>query len=71
MVGENSSITALITQTIKLNFLVENGKNLTNLAKRKTPGSKGVKWFRIAGVMEADSNRLEIHLLLSISHLSK
>jgi len=33
---------------------VEDGKNLTNLAKRKTLGSKGVKWFRIAGAMEAD-----------------
>ena len=54
MVGENSSITALITQTIKLNFLVEDDKNLINLDKRKTQGSKGVKWFRIAGAMEAD-----------------
>jgi hypothetical protein len=54
LVGKNSSIAALITQTIKLNFLVEDGKNLTNLAKRKTLGSKGVKWFRIAGAMEAD-----------------
>jgi len=56
LVGENSSITALITQTIKLNFLVENGKNLINLTKRKTQGSKGVKWVRIAGDVEVDSN---------------
>jgi hypothetical protein len=54
LVGKNSSITALITQTIKLNFLVEDGKNLINLTKRKTQSSKGVKWFRIAGAMEAD-----------------
>ena len=54
MVGKNSSITALITQTIKLNFPVEDDKNLINLDKRKTQGSKGVKWFRIAGAMEAD-----------------
>ena len=47
-------MTALITQTIKLNFLVENGKNLINLVKRKIQGSKGVKWFRIAGAMEVD-----------------
>jgi hypothetical protein len=33
---------------------VEDGKNLINLAKKKTQGSKGVKWFRIAGAMEAD-----------------
>jgi len=70
-VHKNSSITALITQTIKLNFLVDDGKNLINLDKKKTLGSKGFKWFRIAGAMEADSNRLETHLLLSISHLSK
>jgi hypothetical protein len=54
LVGENSSITALITQTIKLNFLVDDDKNLINLAKKKTQGSKGVKWFRIAGAMEVD-----------------
>jgi hypothetical protein len=54
LVGKNSSITALITQIIKLNFLVEDGKNLINLAKNKTQGSKGVKWLRIAGAMEAD-----------------
>jgi hypothetical protein len=54
LVGENSSITALITQTIKLNFLVDDDKNLINLDKRKTQGSKGVKWFRIAGAMEVD-----------------
>ena len=54
MVEKNSSITALITQTIKLNFLVEDDKNLINLDQRKTQGSKGVKWFRIAGAMKAD-----------------
>jgi len=54
LVGENSSITALITQTIKLNFLVDDGKNLINLDKKKTLDSKGFKWFRIAGAMEAD-----------------
>jgi hypothetical protein len=35
---------------------VEDDKNLINLAKRKTQGSQGVKWFRIAGDVEADSN---------------
>ncbi|MFB2807406.1 MULTISPECIES: hypothetical protein [Microcystis] len=54
MVGKNSSITALITQTIKLNFPVEDGKNLINFAKEKTQGRKGVKWFRIAADVEAD-----------------
>jgi hypothetical protein len=54
LVGKNSSITALITQTIKLNFPVEDDKNLINLDKKNIQGSKGVKWFRIAGAMEAD-----------------
>jgi hypothetical protein len=54
LVGKNSSITALIPQTIKLNFPVEDDKNLINLDKKKTLGRKGVKWFRIAGAMEAD-----------------
>jgi hypothetical protein len=54
LVSKNSSITGLITRTIKLNFPVENGKNLINLVKKKIQGSKGVKWFRIAGAMEAD-----------------
>jgi hypothetical protein len=54
LVSKNSSITGLITRTIKLNFPVENGKNLINLAKKKSQGRKSVKWFRIAGAMEAD-----------------
>jgi hypothetical protein len=33
---------------------VEDDKNLINLVKKKIQGSKGVKWFRIAGAMEAD-----------------
>jgi hypothetical protein len=54
LVGENSSTAGLITRTIKLNFPVEDGKNLINLHKKKTQGSKGVKCLRIAGAMEAD-----------------